>query len=243
MNKTLKVVTFFSLLLVAGCSQTPSNSISVPTTSENPQTSTVVNTNAPTLTVKNDLTININEKVNYLNLVSAVDEVDGNISHLITVELPSGVSMTDGYLSFESAGTYTINFSVNNSRNINAKASIKITVVSILNKDGHKPTIMGYKENIRVKPNAMAYPLDGVTAIDDVDGDVSSTLKATYKVLSDATNGISFEEEGNYKIVITANDSSNNEQSIVINIEVNSEDLPTYVDITDNITKEYNCSV
>lgn len=242
MNKTLKIIAFMSMLLAVGCSQTQTTSGEIPPTT-NPVTSSVTNSNAPILTVKNDITINIKEKVHYLNLVSATDEVDGNISHLISVELPSGVSMDGGYLSFISAGTYTINFSVNNSRNINAKASIKITVISIAEKDGHKPTIIGYKENIRVKPNVMAYPLEGVTAIDDVDGDVTATLKATYKVLSDATDGISFEEEGNYKVTITANDKSGNEQAVEINIEVNSADVPTYVDITDNVTKEYNCSV
>ena len=97
MNKTLKLVAFMSTLLVVGCGETPTTNGSVPTTT-NPETSTVINNNAPILTVKNDMTININEKLHYLNLVSAVDEVDGNISHLINVEMPNGVSMEGGYL-------------------------------------------------------------------------------------------------------------------------------------------------
>ena len=241
MNKTIKLIAFISTLMVVGCAETPNSLNSIP--SEVPQSSTITNTNAAVLTVKSDMTININEKLHYLNLASASDEVDGNISHLITVELPNGVSMNEGYLSFEQTGTFTITFKVVNSRNITTTNSITITVIELLSKDNHKPTILGYKASVQVKPNVMVYPLNDVTAVDDVDGDVTSSLKATYQTLGDATEGISFAEEGNYVIKITAYDFSNNEASVDVNIIVSNEDVATYVDITKNVTKEYNCSI
>ena len=193
MNKTIKLIAFISTLMVVGCAETPNTQSNIP--SGVPQTSTVTNTNAAVITVKSDMTININEKLHYLNLASATDEVDGNISHLMTVELPSGVTMQDGYLSFAAKGTYTITFKVVNSRNITTTNSINITVVELLSKDNHKPTILGYKTSIQVKPNVVIYPLNGVTSVDDVDGDVTSSLKATYQTLGDASEGISFSED------------------------------------------------
>ena len=54
----------------------------------------------------------------------------------------------------------------------------------------------------------MAYPLEGVTALDDFDGNISSSLVATYQQVGDATNGISFDEEGNYTITISSTDQA-----------------------------------
>ena len=203
--------------------------------------SSVTPTN-PTITVESDLRININEHINYLTLVSAVDTIDGNITHLVTVELPNNVEMINGDLYFQEVGIYTITFHVTNSSSLSSSASINIEVYRIEDKDFTGPTILGAK-NIRVKPNVLAYPLEGITAIDDIDGDVTSSLTATHQTDGDATNGISFIDEGEYEVIIKAKDSSNNYSQVTITIEVNSEDVPTFVDITEALVKEYNCNV
>ena len=213
------------------------NSSSSSSSSKNPVTPT-----NPTITVVDDFRININEHVNYLSLVNAVDTIDGNITHLVTVDLPANVEMINGDLYFGYVGTYNIVFNVKNSSGLSSSADVNIEVYKIENKDFTGPTILGYK-NIRVKENVMAYPLEGVTAIDDIDGDVTSLLSATYETDGDATNGISFDKEGLYTVVIKAKDLSDNYSQVLVTIEVNNEDLPTAVDITDLLVKEYNCNI
>lgn len=218
-------------------SSSSTNSSSSNSSSKNPVTPT-----NPTITVVDDFRININEHVNYLSLVNAVDTIDGNITHLVTVDLPANVEMINGDLYFGYVGTYNIVFNVKNSSGLSSSADVNIEVYKIENKDFTGPTILGYK-NIRVKENVMAYPLEGVTAIDDIDGDVTSLLSATYETDGDATNGISFDKEGLYTVVIKAKDLSDNYSQVLVTIEVNNEDLPTAVDITDLLVKEYNCNM
>lgn len=218
-------------------SSSSTNSSSSSSSSKNPVTPT-----NPTITVVDDFRININEHVNYLSLVNAVDTIDGNITHLVTVDLPANVEMINGDLYFGYVGTYNIVFNVKNSSGLSSSADVNIEVYKIENKDFTGPTILGYK-NIRVKENVMAYPLEGVTAIDDIDGDVTSLLSATYETDGDATNGISFDKEGLYTVVIKAKDLSGNYSQVLVTIEVNNEDLPTAVDITDLLVKEYNCNM
>ena len=223
-------------------SSTNSSSETSSSSSSNSSGSSSVTPTNPTIIVESDLRININEHVNYLTLVSAVDTIDGNITHLVTVELPNNVEMINGDLYFQDVGIYTITFHVTNSSNLSSSASINIEVYRIEDKDFTGPTILGAK-NIRVKPNVLAYPLEGITAIDDIDGDVTTSLTATYQIDGDATNGISFIDEGEYEITIKAKDSSDNYSQVTITIEVNSEDVPTFVDITEALVKEYNCNV
>lgn len=220
-------------------SNTSSPSISSPSSSSSKVSITPSN---PTINVLDGLRININEKVNYLTLVNAYDTIDGNISHLIEVELPSGVTLENGDLSFEKEGNYEIKFKVTNSSNLSSSALINIEVYAIDGEDKNAPVIIGQKD-IRVKPNVTIYPLDGVTASDDFDGNVTSSLVATYLTEGDATDGISFEEEGNYEITISVSDNAGNKVSKTINIEVNSEDLPTFVNMTVNLILEYNCNI
>ena len=252
------------LALLVGCSSnnnsTSKHSDSSQTVSSTPISSSVVSSSNstnivsstsskiditpsnPTLNVMDDIRININEKVNYLNLVNAYDTIDGNISHLISVNLPNDVTMENGYLSFAKVGLYTIEFNVTNSSNLSASKTISIEVYEISDKDVTAPNILGHK-NIRVKPEVMAYPLEGVTASDDMDGDISSSLIATYQNKGDATDGISFAEEGFYEITISVEDSAGNHTEEIIEIEVNSEDIPTYVNMTENVLIEYNCTI
>ena len=147
---------------------TTTSSVVTPSVSSSSSKVSITPSN-PTLNVANDIRININERVNYLTLVSAYDTIDGNISHLISVELPSGVSMENGNLVFSEVGNYEIKFEVTNSSNLTSTGSINIEVYEISGEDKNAPTILGYKD-IRVKPDVMAYPLEGVTALDDFDG-------------------------------------------------------------------------
>ena len=223
MKNKLLMLGLLSLLVGCGGSNASSNKASssmvstpiVSTPKESSTSSSVidpsVNTSSskisitpsnPTLNVVDGIKIRINERVNYLTLVSAYDTIDGNISHLISVELPSGVSMENGDLVFSKVGNYEIKFEVTNSSNLTSTGSINIEVYEISGEDKNAPVILAYKD-IRVKPGVMAYPLEGVTALDDFDGNISSSLVATYQQVGDATNGISFNEEGNYTITIS----------------------------------------
>ena len=236
-----------SIKVESSSSTTSSSKVSSTTTSTNSNVTTssshvsITPTN-PTLNVVSDLKVQINERVNYLTLVSAYDTIDGNISHLINVTLPDGVTLENGNLVFATVGTYKIDFTVTNSSNLTSSGSINIEVYDIEAKDVDAPVILNY-QNIRVKPGVMAYPLEGVIATDDFDGDVTNALVATYFAEGDATEGISFDIEGNYKVTITATDKAGNKSSVEINIEVNSEDLPTFVNMTEGIIMEYNCTV
>lgn len=263
MKNKLLMLGLLSLLVGCGGSNASSNKVSssmvstpiVSTPKESSTSSSVIDPSVnnssskisitpsnPTLNVVDDIKIRINERVNYLTLVSAYDTIDGNISHLISVELPSGVSMENGDLVFSKVGNYEIKFEVTNSSNLTSTGSINIEVYEISGEDKNAPVILAYKD-IRVKPGVMAYPLEGVTALDDFDGNISSSLVATYQQVGDATNGISFNEEGNYTITISSTDQAGNIATQEINIEVNSEDVPTYVDMTENILIEYNCTI
>lgn len=161
-----------------------------------------------TLTVPENIKVISGEKYYLLNNVTASDTDDGVITHKIKIYVDD-VENQNGYVVFEENGTHTIKFKVVNSKNQEKTASVALTVVSTFS-DITKPVFLGVK-SFKVVPNTNVDLLDGVTAIDDVDGDLTNGIQIVSKNNITITNGtVKIADEGEYDFELSSADNSGN---------------------------------
>ncbi len=153
--------------------------------------------NPPIIKVGVHPIIYVGDKINIMDLVSAYDEEDGNISHKIKVESNNFI---------DSPGNYQIQFSVTDSFGASSFANKNITVL----RHNYPPVI--HAEDRKIRQFSQFNPYDGVSAFDQDSSDITSRLKYTGEV---DTN-----EVGQYNICYTVIDKYNLSNSKCVNIEV-----------------------
>ncbi len=132
------------------------------TTTETP--TTVVTKAAPTISGAHDVELELNERYIPMAGISAVD-ADGN-------DLTDDV-VYNGDVDTSKAGVYHATFSVTDSNGNTASVTITVTVVS---SDKDAPVLSGVSD-IEIPVTSEFDPMQGVSAIDTVDGDLTDKVQ------------------------------------------------------------------
>ncbi len=216
---------------------TPTTSTLTPSTSEaEPSTTTSIpepttsvvspstpsGDSIPSLSVPSSVrTYYVGESFYYLNDVTAIDEIDGNITHLIQTTLPTGVEEHLGYVTFISEGTFTFTYSITNSFNRTSTASLDVLVREIADTDVVAPLMTG-ADDIEILVNEELDLLAGVKVLDDRDGDITSKIELTIDLNATTIrdNVISFSQVGEYYVTYKVSDNGGNIATITRKITV-----------------------
>ena len=147
----------------------------------------VMDTSKPVISGANSKTITMNSIFNPKTGVTAKDNVDGDLTSVINVS---------GTVNTKKKGTYTLIYSVmDKSKNV-TMVTRKITVI-----DHIKPVISG-AGNKTLKYKSVFSPKAGVTARDNVDGNLTSKIKVT--------GTVNTKKKGTYTLTYTVMDKSRN---------------------------------
>jgi hypothetical protein len=118
---------------------------------------------APYIFLEGDETIIIAQGEEYIDPGAiAIDEVDGDISHLLVVNNPVDSS---------TPGTYTVTF---NTEDLSGNSAIEVSRTVIV--DGSPPVITLLGDAVVEIPLHEGYTDAGATAVDDVDGDITDRI-------------------------------------------------------------------
>ncbi|GHI01102.1 immunoglobulin-like domain-containing protein [Neobacillus kokaensis] len=135
-------------------------------------------------------TIRLNSSFNPRAGVTARDNVDGSLTSKIKIS---------GFVNTKKKGTYTLKYTVTDSSKNAVTVTRKITI------DRTKPVISGAKsKTIRYKSSFN--PKTGVTAKDNVDGNLTKKIKVTGKVNT--------KKKGTYTLTYTVTDQSKNQAAV-----------------------------
>lgn len=158
-----------------------------------------------------DKTITVGATINVLEGVTAVDKEDGDITNKIEI--------LSNPLNTQIVGKYTVQLGVKDSSGNVTVRDVVYNVISNaqggnVTESTNNPVINATDIIIPLGMN-MAYILEGVTAIDGVDGDI------TNKVQVKSTN-IDFNKEGDYKVTFLVTNSKGISTEKEINVKVSA---------------------
>ena len=156
-----------------------------------------------------DKTIEVGDKFNPLDGVTAIDKEDGNIT--------KDIKVIENTVDTSKAGTYKVVYAVTDSNGATTTEDITVTVKLkdlILN---NIPEI--HAENKTIKVGDTFNPLDGVTAIDEEDGNITKDIKVIKNTVDTSKVGI-------YKVTYKVTDSKGASTTKSILVTVRSNDKP-----------------
>lgn len=146
-------------------------------------------------------------------------------------DLTSKIVMSSD-LDCKTAGVYTIQFDLTDASGNKAQTRYR-TVVVVLDKTGPKLTLQG-KDTINIE-QCGTYNEAGATAIDNVDGDLTSAIKINGKVDPSTV--------GDYKLVYTVKDAQSNYSSITRVVRVRDTKKPGIYHLASRITNGMTINV
>ncbi|WP_049669762.1 immunoglobulin-like domain-containing protein [Bacillus sp. FJAT-27916] len=155
------------------------------------RTVNVVDMSSPVLTGVGDTTINIGEAFSPLSGVKASDEIDGDLTAGINVE---------GKVNVDKPGTYLLTYTVKDKSGNIATAERKVTVV-----DNIFPEISVIDTDIELQWFDSFDPMQGVTATDNYDGDLTSKINVEGKIDTSLAP-----DEASFLFTYTVKDTSGN---------------------------------
>ena len=160
---------------------------------------------APTLTGNNTITYTIGDVVPRLDtLYSASDDTDGDLTSMVVIDSED--------VDFTKPGTYTFTVSVKDS---SGNETIKTVTVTV-NNEKVAPVLNGLKNLVIEQGKTDVEYLEGVTATDNVDGDLTSKI-----VVDDSA--VNYNVIGIYRVKYTVTDAAGNEATNHINVTVTYE--------------------
>ncbi|EUJ30529.1 immunoglobulin-like domain-containing protein [Listeria cornellensis] len=174
-------------------------------------TVTVLTNDAPILTTS-DVYLKVGDTFEPLTGITASDLEDGNVTSKIKV-MSNTVDMTQ-------AGTYSVTYSVTDSDNNTTTIKRHVYV-----RTNDKPEIHASDQTFKA---GYAYDaMQGVSASDTEDGDVTSKVKVT-------ANDVDASKAGTYHVTYSVTDSDGNttEQTVTITVLTNEKPVITASDIT-----------
>ena len=185
-----------------------------------PKSSTEINNKVPIITVE-DITIKVGDKFDPKSIVSVTDEDEDIMSKLV---IESDVDTTK-------AGTYTVKYSVTDSKGATATKTIKVIVkkdivlasdISINDKDNNKIYVGGSKTIIA--------SINKEADMKNIDWKISDESIADLKVNGNEATIIA-KSEGEVTLTASTKDGSNLSDTITINIVnfENDSQMPLYV--------------
>ena len=156
-------------------------------------------TTKPVITGAVDINYTIGDaEPSYLDGVSATDDVDGEVD--VTVDAAN--------VNLAVKGVYNITYAIDNAGN-KEEVTVRVTVTV---EDTTKPVITGAVDINYTIGDAEPSYLDGVSATDDVDGEVDVTV--------DTTN-VNLAVKGVYNITYTAIDNAGNKEEVTVRVNCN----------------------
>ena len=147
--------------------------------------------------------------------MSATDDVDGVVQ----------VAFDASDVNLEVAGTYDVIYTATDLKGNVAEVVVQITVTD--GEDTTKPVITGAVDINYTIGDAEPSYLDGVSATDDVDGEVDVTV--------DTTN-VNLAVKGVYNITYTAIDNAGNKEEVTVRVIVTSDEVPV---VGETVTFKY----
>ncbi len=148
----------------------------------------IVLSNPPVISGIEDTVIEHGTNFDPLEGVTATDDIDGDITNSVEVE---------GSVDTQTLGDYYLTYSITNSNQMETKVERKVTVV-----DTQVPVFSGVSDKT-IEVGTNFNPMSGVTAIDNVDGDITADIFVK-------TGTLNTDAVGKYTITYTVTDSSNN---------------------------------
>ncbi|RRN74318.1 DUF5011 domain-containing protein [Peribacillus simplex] len=150
----------------------------------------------PVISGAGNKTIKLNSSFNPKTNVSAKDNADGSLTSKIKVT---------GTVNTKKKGTYTLKYTVTDQSRNAATVTRKITI------DGTKPVISGAKSKT-IAYNSTFNPKSGVSAKDNLDGNLTSKIKVT--------GTVNTKRKGSYTLTYTVTDKSKNKAEVKRKITV-----------------------
>lgn len=152
---------------------------------------------APVISAK-DKTITQGKAFNELEGVAATDAEDGSITGKVTVK--------ENTVKIDTPGTYKVTYEVTDNNNHTTTKTITVTVV-----EDEKPVINANDKKLNI--GSTFNELNGVTATDKEDGDITKNIKVI-------KNTVKTEELGTYEVTYQVTDSFNHTVEKTIKITV-----------------------
>lgn len=175
---------------------------------------------APVIHAK-DKTIEVGDKFNPMTGVTATDKEDGNIT--------KDIKVIENTVDTSKAGKYKVVYSVTDSNGATTTEDITVTVKLKDLTLNNIPEI--HAENKTIKVGDTFNPLDGVTAIDEEDGNITKDIKVI-------KNTVDISEVGIYKVTYKVTDSKGARTTKSILVTVRSNDKPLIIGADDTSIKE-----
>ncbi|PEC46374.1 immunoglobulin-like domain-containing protein [Bacillus sp. AFS096315] len=178
------------------------------------RTVTVLDNIKPIITGATNKTININSTFNPLTSVTAQDNVDGVITNSLKVT---------GIVDTKKIGAYKLTYTVRDSSGNTTTVTRTITVI-----DNIKPVFLGASSKT-IAFGSTFNVLTGVTAKDNVDGDLTKTVKVT--------GVVNTKKKGIYTLTYTVSDKSSNKTVLTRKITVKDMTKPVISGATTKTVK------
>lgn len=156
-----------------------------------------------------------NPEPDYLDGLIAYDIEDGYITERIVVDTSN--------VDLNTLGVYQITYSVEDLAKNEFSVSVNITVVDLI-----APVLSGVEDLTYVMGDPLPNFLEGVTAIDDYDGDITNLINV---------NSSDFDDWfiGTYNIIYTVTDSSNNTTTYTRKAHVVDQTPPTIMNVDNEV--------
>jgi hypothetical protein len=161
---------------------------------------------SPVLSGVKNITAYISDDINYLKGITAIDDRDGDITNRIKVN-------TDG-VNPNKAGKYIVKYLVKDNAGNETIKEIKLNLL-----EDKAPVLKGISNKAAYLNEKIDF-LNGVTATDDRDGDITSKIKV------DTTN-VNIKVSGVYKVTYSVIDSAKNKTVKSITVTIKKKETVT----------------
>ncbi|WP_456363722.1 immunoglobulin-like domain-containing protein [Priestia aryabhattai] len=173
----------------------------------------------PAISGVNDKVIPLNSSFDPKSGVTAKDNADGDLTKLIKIT---------GSVNTKVKGVYALTYSVSDKSGNESKITRRITVNP---PDTVKPTIFGVSNKV-VTMNTAFDSKSGVTARDNIDGDLTKAIKVT--------GSVNTKVKGTYALTYTVTDKAGNTASVARKITVLDNVLPVIKGATNKTVSIYS---
>ncbi|MDI3236399.1 S8 family serine peptidase [Exiguobacterium antarcticum] len=163
----------------------------------------VIDSSAPLLKGTQDISIEAGQTFDAKRNISAMDETDGDVTQSILIA---------GTVNNRKPGVYSLTYSVKDRSGNETKMIRRVTV-----KDSVKPIMTG-ATNHSISLNSKFYPKKGVTAKDNIDGDVTKKIQVS--------GSVNVKKVGTYTMTYKVSDASSNTTIVIRKITVKDNVKP-----------------